>query len=181
MRADCTARAAYYAVKAALAASGGSCAGAAGVASHNGGLWRRGEVPVAHGGAEELPRLGLHGGRQGGRTFVGALYRLPGRRLPSSGAPSSAARSRAETFSDPGGLPPVRRVKAPFGRSVTFPKRKLKPGYYAYGLRLTAEMNPARTFFAASPVFRLGRLDRAGKRSASEAATETEGQALTST
>ncbi len=79
------------------------------VEPHHRRLWRDSQVPVAHGGAEELPRLGLHRGRQGGLD----VCRRP---LPAAaGAVRQAVAlrhqqlaRRAEAVRDPAGLPPVR-------------------------------------------------------------------------
>ena len=42
------------------------------------------------------------------------------------------------------------------GRVVRFRKQRLKPGYYVFGIRLAAEMNPVRTTTLVGSAFRVG-------------------------
>ena len=49
-------------------------------------------------------------------------------------------------------------VKAYWTRLVRFPTRRLRPGWYAYAIRVTAAMNPERTSFFMSKPFRVGRV-----------------------
>jgi hypothetical protein len=42
------------------------------------------------------------------------------------------------------------------GRVVYFPSRRLKPGRYVFGIRMTATMNPQRVTVLSSPAFRVG-------------------------
>jgi hypothetical protein len=40
---------------------------------------------------------------------------------------------------------------------ITLPAKRLKPGFYAYGIRLTAELNVARKAVFVSRAFRVGK------------------------
>jgi hypothetical protein len=55
------------------------------------------------------------------------------------------------------------RAKAPWGRTITFRPTRVKAGYYAYGIRLAAEMNSTRVSVVMSKPFRVGKIDRKGK------------------
>jgi hypothetical protein len=48
------------------------------------------------------------------------------------------------------------RIATDFNRVLKFPAKRLKPGYYVYGIRLAAEMNPARTNTFVGRAFRVG-------------------------
>lgn len=47
-------------------------------------------------------------------------------------------------------------VRAYYTRLVKFPTRRLRPGWYAYAIRVTAAMNPGRTSFFMTKPFRVG-------------------------
>jgi hypothetical protein len=70
--------------------------------------------------------------------------------------PGDVARSLAGLGSS---MRPVRTatkpVKAGYTPRLEF-RGRLKPGYYAFGLRLTAALNPARAHALVSRVFRVG-------------------------
>ena len=48
------------------------------------------------------------------------------------------------------------KVVGGWGRVVRFRKQRLKPGYYAFAVRLAAEMNPARTMTLVGGAFKVG-------------------------
>ena len=48
------------------------------------------------------------------------------------------------------------KVIGGWGRVVRFRKQRLKPGYYAFAVRLAAEMNPARTVTLVGGAFKVG-------------------------
>ncbi len=165
VRADGTPRPSYAAVKETLAATGGNCTGVT-------TSWKH--TTIVSGGTAKFPTRkvlpktfrawGFTVGVKEDATFVAGLYRLP--RAPAARQwrtmiNRSLAGARPVTI-----RPALRltgRAKAPFGRSVTFKKLKLRPGYYVYAVRLAAEMNPKRTTFAMGKFFRVGPLDRTGK------------------
>ena len=50
-----------------------------------------------------------------------------------------------------------------WGRPVRFRKQRLRPGYYVYAVRMTAEMNPTRTMTFVGRAFQVGRPARPKK------------------
>jgi hypothetical protein len=166
IRADGTRRPSYDAVKSAVAETGGRCAGAPFV-------WRHATTVVGvstkFGSARRvLPvtqrRFGFALGVKENAHYAAGLFRLP--RAPA--APQWARiLGRSLSASGTGTLRPVMRVggrvRAPWGRAISFPLRRVRPGYYAYGIRLIAEMNPTRVSVVMSPPFRVGKIDRTGK------------------
>jgi hypothetical protein len=48
------------------------------------------------------------------------------------------------------------KIVGGWGRVVRFRKQRLKPGYYAFAVRLAAEMNPARTMTLVGGAFKVG-------------------------
>lgn len=48
------------------------------------------------------------------------------------------------------------KIVGGWGRVVRFRKQRLKPGYYAFAIRLAAEMNPARTLTLVGGAFKVG-------------------------
>lgn len=60
----------------------------------------------------------------------------------------------------PGALLNARGTIKATRRVVNFPRRRLKPGTYIYGIRMSASMNPKRVSVLFSRVFRVGRARR---------------------
>jgi hypothetical protein len=88
-------------------------------------------------------------------TFRGAMYRLKGRRLSAAGrkkllAAVGVRRTPKPVFAARG------KVRAHQGTFVRFKRKRLKPGYYVFAIRLRAEMNPTRTSTLVSKPFPVG-------------------------
>jgi hypothetical protein len=161
LRADGSLRPSYSAVKSLLAASGASCAGSPLTWTHTATvLGSRATFPSRRTLPKAFRAWGFTVGVQEDAKFVAGLFRLP--RAPAASQWRSLI-SRSLAGKKPVAIGPALRLtgraKAPFGRSITFKRRTLKPGYYVYGIRLTAEMNPARASFLMGKPFRLGPID----------------------
>jgi hypothetical protein len=165
IRADGTRRPSYDAVKTELASSRGNCTTtpitwrhASGVVGASTRFPARRILPAAY----RAWSFAL--GVKENATFTAGLFRLPRAvAAPQWRGVMGLALSGARTAA----LQPVLRLsgraKAPWGRTVTFRPRKVKAGYYAYGIRLAAEMNPARVAVVMSKPFRVGKIDRKHK------------------
>jgi hypothetical protein len=165
IRADGTRRPSYDAVKTALASSHGNC-------TTTPITWRhaRGVVGVStrFPARRILPAKyrawSFALGVKENATFTAGLFRLPRavaapqwRGVMGNSLSGAGTRALQPTLRLSG------RAKAPWGRTVTFRQRQVKPGYYAYGIRLAAEMNPARVTVVMSKAFRVGKIDRKHK------------------
>ncbi len=159
LRADGTRRPSYDAVKSELATSKGACAGTPVTWSHVTGVvgvkakFDRRKVMDAR-----FRKWGFSLTNAENANFVAGLFRQTAAK-PSAKWKSLVTRTLS---SRPGGVKAALRLtgrtKAPWGRTVTFRQTRLKPGYYAYAIRLAAEMNPARASVVFGPSFRLGPL-----------------------
>jgi hypothetical protein len=162
LRADGSPRPSYGAVKTLLSASGGACAGAPVTWNHTAVVMGgRAKFPTRRTLPKAFRAWGFTVGVQEDARFKAGLFRLP--RAPAARQWRSLI-SRSLAGKKPISIRPILalggRAKAPFGRSVTFKQRRLKPGYYVYAIRLAAEMNPARATFLMGKPFRLGPVDR---------------------
>ena len=158
MRADGTTRPSYDAVKTELATSHGNCAGTP-------VTWKHTTAVVG-----AAPRFDAHKtlpakftawsfplGVKENALFTAGLFRLPGTTLT---ARSQTLIGKALTGKAPATMKPVLKLSgralAPFGRTVTFARKRVKAGVYVYGIRLAAEMNPQRITFVTGKPFRVG-------------------------
>jgi hypothetical protein len=151
IRADGSLRPSYDSVRAAIAGTGGRCAGAP-IA------WRPATsvlgAEVAFGALAPRPRQGRYWAllAKAGEDYTyragvfGASGSRPGARDLAGRAPSRLV------------LQQTGEGKANLGRLVRFARATLPPGTYVYAIRLQAAMNPQRTSFFVSRPFRvLGR------------------------
>ena len=164
VRADGSHRPSYDSVKAAIAATRAGCAGGTFAWRHATGVVG---VSTRFGNTRRvLPagqrRWGFAVGAKENALFAAGLFRLP--RAPAA---PQWAKAVGRSLAGGGGLRPTLRVggrvTAPWGRSVSLPLRRVASGYYVYGVRLTAELNRARTSVVISEPFRVGKIDRTGK------------------
>jgi hypothetical protein len=88
-------------------------------------------------------------------TFNAGVFRV---RNAAGGGASLARRALAGLRTPALALSAQGTAKAYYTRLVRFPTRRLKPGWYAYAIRLRATMNPERTSFFMSKPFRVGRV-----------------------
>ena len=161
LRADGSRRPSYDAVKAAIAETGGRCTGAPARWRHANGVVG---VSTRFGDARRIiprtqRRWGFALGAQENALYTAGLFRIP--RAPAA---APWAKKIGSALAGKRGLRPVLRVagrvKAPWGRSVAFRLKRVPTGYYVYGVRLRAEMNPARISVVTSRPFRVGKIDR---------------------
>jgi hypothetical protein len=155
VRADGTHRASYDSVKSTLAQTGGSCAGAAvdwkhtthviGAKASWGKLRRK---PAFENYWSFLAKATENA------TFKAGVFRVKG---PKGGSSKDAQRALLSVSSPQVALSAQGNVKAYITRLVKFPTRRLKPGWYAYAIRISAEMNPDRSSFFMSKPFRVGK------------------------
>ncbi|HEU6445641.1 MAG TPA: hypothetical protein VFL61_11345 [Gaiellaceae bacterium] len=87
--------------------------------------------------------------------FRAAMYRLPGRRLSATArkrllAAVGVKRAPAPVLSVRG------KIRAHQGAFIRFRRKRVKPGYYVFAIRLRAEMNPTRTTALVSRPFAVG-------------------------
>jgi hypothetical protein len=155
LRADGTPRPAYGVVKNTFAQTGGRCTGKA-------RSWRHTQTVV--GARATFPRTRLVPAKQRSwgfkvRAEETALFRAGIFRLkrPARVDRKGIARSLARTG---GVLRATGTAKAYWTPLVKFRSRSLKPGWYVYGVRLAAEMNPRRTATFVSRPFRVGHAGR---------------------
>jgi hypothetical protein len=166
MRADGTTRPSYDAVKTELATSHGACAGAPATWKHTTGVV--GAAPRFD-ARKRLPAKFIAWsfplGVKENALFTAGLFRLPGTTLS---ARSRTLIGKALAGKAPRAMKPVLKLSgralAPFGRTVTFARRRVKAGVYVYGIRLTAEMNPRRFTFMTGKPFRVGQGPQARKK-----------------
>jgi hypothetical protein len=157
MRADGTTRPSYDAVKTELATSHGNCAGTPQVWRHTTGVV--GVVPRFD-ARKTLPARftawSFSLGVQENALFTAGLFRLPGTTLT---AKSKTLITRALTTGTAALKPVLKlsgRALAPFGRTVTFPRKLEKAGVYVYAIRLSPEMNAQRVTVVMGKPFRVG-------------------------
>jgi hypothetical protein len=55
------------------------------------------------------------------------------------------------------------KIVGGWGRLIRFRKQRLKPGYYVFAIRMSAEMNPARTTTLVGRAFRVGEPKKTSK------------------
>jgi hypothetical protein len=158
IRADGSTRPSYDAVKSELATSHATCAGAPVTWKHTTAVV--GVAPrfdarktLSAGFVAWSFQLGV----RENALFTAGLFRLS--------ATSLSARSRtligsALAVKTPKTMKPALRLTgralAPFGRTVTFPRKRMQAGIYVYAIRLAAEMNPKRVTFVTAKPFRVG-------------------------
>ncbi len=161
LRADGSARPSYDAVKSRLAAGDALCSGAP-------TAWRH-STTVAGASARFLrlrtfpagPRSwSFAAGAKEDATFSAGLFRL------SSGAAGprwTALASRSLGGTQGGTRPVIRqsgRIKAAWGRTITFRRSAVKPGFYAFAIRFSAALSPSRVTVLVSKPIRVTPLRR---------------------
>ena len=166
IRADGTTRPSYDAVKSELATSHGNCAGAPVTWKHTTGVVG---VAARFDARKTLPARFVAWsfplGVKENALFTAGLFRVPGTTVS---ARSRTLIGRALAVKAPSTMKPVvklsGRALAPFGRTVTFARKRVKAGVYVYGIRLAAEMNPNRVTFMTGKPFRVGAAAKAKKK-----------------
>jgi hypothetical protein len=157
LRVDGTRRPAYDAIKGELATSKGDCVGTPVVWSHASGVvgvkpkFDRRKVMDGR-----FRKWGFSLTNEENASFSAGLFRQTAAK-PTARWKALVTRTLAGRS---GGVKATLKLtgstKAPWGRTVTFRQTRLKPGYYAYAIRLSAEMNQARVSVILGPSFRLG-------------------------
>ncbi len=159
IRADGTLRPSYAAVREAIAATGGECLGklvdwkhASSVDDGKADFTKAlGPKPVAQ------TYWGFQATADEDSTYRAGVFRLAG---PSISASQRGAIKRALSGSSSGRslvLAKAGRIKAYWSPIVRFRSTRLEPGYYAYAIRIAAELNPSRTQLAVSRPFVVGK------------------------
>jgi hypothetical protein len=165
LRVDGTQRPAYASIKTELAASKGACTGAPVTWSHVTGVigvktkFDRRKVMDAR-----FKKWGFSETNEENVTFVAGLFRQTAAK-PTAQWKALVTRTLSGRSSGvKASLRLTGRAKAPWGRTVVFKQTRLKPGYYAYAVRYSAEMNSARASVVFGPSFRLGNLPKPKKK-----------------
>jgi hypothetical protein len=150
VRADGTRRPSYYAVRSAIADTGGLCSGLE-------VSWRH--VTGVAGAAAQFGvrrRFGFGVSAKEAAGFRAGIFRVAGRRLSESDRGAMAA-ALAGSGPSPGLVSRAAGVvRAYWPSQVVFPARSLAPGWYVYAVRLAASMNPSRTALLVGSPFRVG-------------------------
>ena len=156
VRADGTHRASYDSVKATLGQTGGACAATPVSWTHTnrvlgaGALWGKLRRRPANENYWSFLATATEDA-----SFKAGVFRVKG---PKGGNPSVAQRALLSVAAPKVALSAQGEVHAYYTRLVKFPTRRLRPGWYAYAIRVTAAMNPGRTSFFMSKPFRVGRV-----------------------
>ena len=104
-------------------------------------------------------------GAEEGANFAAAIF--PATRRGAVSASERARFTRAlRGRSIRGAVATVRGRVDAWGRVVQFRKQRLKPGYYVYAVRMTAEMNPVRSSTFVGRAFQVGTPRRTKKKPA---------------
>jgi hypothetical protein len=156
VRADGSKRPSYDSVKAAIARTGGRCAGIT-------TAWRHATAVIGPSTKFPFKRTVRNRNRTWtmvATAFEAARYHAGVFRVPRRATPSGKARlklQRALLRAKPSGsaLAKVGKVSAYRETVVRFPKKTLKPGFYVYAVQLFAETNPTRRSFFVSKAFRV--------------------------
>jgi hypothetical protein len=159
VRADGTRRPSYDAIKGELATSNGACVGTPATWSHAPGVvgvaprFDRRKVMDAR-----FRKWGFSLMNEENASFTAGLFRQTAAKQTAAWKTLVTRTLAGRTSGVKATLKLSGKAKAPWGRTVTFRQTRLKPGYYAYAIRLAAEMNPARISIVFGPTFRLGPL-----------------------
>ena len=76
--------------------------------------------------------------------FTAGLYRVNGPRKVSPAVRARIVRSLRSARSPGAMLRSSGKLTGGWDRVISFPARRLKAGYYVYGARIVAELNPTR-------------------------------------
>jgi hypothetical protein len=159
LRADWTRRPSYGFVKSSITAGVARCRGRRPVA------WRHAHKVVnarvrfpdwRRVRSDRSKTWSFAAGAEEGTLFTAALFRV--KRAGTVPAGTRGAFSRALRSSRVRGaaLKLSGKLLTDWDAVITLPAKRLKPGYYAYGIRLTAELNVARKAVFVSRAFRVG-------------------------
>jgi hypothetical protein len=152
LRVDGSRRPSYDSVKAAIAETQGRCTGSPIRWRHE--RFVSGADVEFH--ARKAGRSTMWTTADEDATFRAGIWRVPTKRPLGSAAKKRLdallAKKRAPQLAQQTGG----KVKAYESHTIRFPRSPLKAGYYVYGLRLAAAMNPARTKLFVSAPFRVG-------------------------
>lgn len=160
MRADWTQRPSYAIVKGSIAAGQTHC-------SRRPVAWRHEFRPVG-------VHLGFTGGTRGrsaknkawsfvagseeGTLYTAGLFRVRGPGKVSPGVRAQIFRALRTPRARGAALKSTGKLTGGWDRVITFPSRRLKPGYYVYAARIVAELNPARKASYVGKAFRVGEI-----------------------
>src|SRR2546421_955886 len=156
LRADKSHRASYDAVKSTIKQTGGTCAltppGWLHTTNVTGGVVRFGSLRAPKATKNKLWRF--RATAQEDATYKAGIFRVPKSKLKAA-----ARKAITRSLANPTGVPllgAVGTVTAYSSKLVSLRKRGLKrSGWYVYGIRLSAAMNPNRTLTAISVPFRV--------------------------
>jgi hypothetical protein len=150
IRADGTTRPAYDAVKATFAQTGGRCAGKTRAWRHTATVTgARATLPSARRVPAKQRAWSLKIRADETARFRAGIFRLKTSRVDRKAITRSLARSG-------GALRATGTAKAYWTTRARFRSRALKPGWYVYGVRLTAETSAKRTTTFVGRPFRVG-------------------------
>jgi hypothetical protein len=164
LRADWTKRASYAIVKGSIQAGQTRCGRQV--------AWRHAAKPVgvnvgflggSRARSERNKAWSFVAGSEEGTIYTAGLFRVrrPGRLAPSLRA--SIRRSLVTSRIKGAALKSRGRLVGGWDKVIAFPSRRLTPGFYVYGARVVAEMNPTRKATYVGVPFAVGS-PRIGKR-----------------
>ena len=100
-------------------------------------------------------------GSEEGTLYSAGLFRVQGRGRVSPAVRARIVRSLRSGRSG-GVLRSIGKLTGGWDRVIAFPARRLRPGFYVYGSRIVAEVNPARKATYVGRPFSVGTTGRSG-------------------
>jgi hypothetical protein len=154
MRADGTRRPSFDTVKQTMNATGGNCTGNQRIFRHTEAVLGAAATFDAKRKPARATAFSFNVTAEENASYEGRILRVPSK----AGLPKSQQAGVSADFSKaaPALNAQTGTVNARWVPLVRFPAKKLKPGWYVYAVRLTAEQNQARTSTFVSPAFRVG-------------------------
>ncbi len=156
IRADGTRRPSYDSVRAAIARTGGRCAGFTTAWRHaTTVIGPSARFPFKRAVPERTRAWTMVATAFEATTYHAGVFRVARRATPTGKARAKLV--RALLRSKPSGAVLAKKGKVSAYREavVRFPKKKLKPGFYVYAVQLFAETNPTRKSFFVSKAFQV--------------------------
>jgi hypothetical protein len=156
MRADGTRRPSYDSVKAAIARTGGRCAGITTAWRHaTAVIGPSAKFPFKRAVPQRTKAWTMVATAFEAATYHAGVFRVARRATPRGKARAKIQRALLRAKPSRAALAKIGKVQAYRESVVRFPKRKLKPGYYVYAVQLFAETNRTRKSFFVSKSFRV--------------------------
>jgi hypothetical protein len=156
IRADGTRRPSFDSVRAAIARTGGRCAGITTAWRHaTAVIGPSAKFPFRRAVPERTKTWTMVSTAFEAATYHAGVFRVARRKTPTGKARAKIKAALLRAKPRGAALAKTGKVQAYRESVVRFPKRKLKPGYYVYAVQLFAETNRTRKSFFVSKAFRV--------------------------